>query len=168
MAQETQAGGMPNEQTQQPDATEMVQISKEELEKIRKGLKEANAEAAKYRITQEKLEQERKAKADAEMTELQKVQAHAKELEERLAQTERARMQSEVAAKIGLPAKLASRLQGATIEELEADAKAILEDLPKQPPANGRANPGATNPSNAQPGSGETDQQRRVRLGLAR
>jgi phage terminase Nu1 subunit (DNA packaging protein) len=168
---EEQTGVMPTAQAQQPDSAEMVQISKEELEKIRKGLKEANAEAAKYRIAQEKLDTERKAKETAEMTELEKIKARAQELETKLAQKERASLQSEVAARLGLPAKLAGRLQGATPEELEADAKAILDDLPKQPPpANGqqRANPGATNPANAQPASGETDKEKRRRLGLSR
>ena len=152
------------EQTPQPAATpaaEMVSISASELEQIRAALKKANGEAAKYRKTAETVEAERKAKAEAEMTELQKAQARAAELEAELTKTKRASMQSEIAAKVGLPAKLASRLQGNTPEEMEADAKDILETLPKQPkptPGIAASNPGANGQAN------ETDAQKLARL----
>lgn len=151
----------PQEQPAQ-ETTEMVTISATELEQIRSALKKANGEAAKYRKTAEQVEAERKAKEEAEMTALQKAEAHAKELEARIAQIERQRVQAEVAAKVGLPAILASRLQGETPEEMEEDAKAIIETLPKQtekPKSPGPLNPGV----NGSP-QGETDDQRRKRL----
>jgi phage terminase Nu1 subunit (DNA packaging protein) len=142
-------------------SAEMVQVSASELADIRAALKKANAEAAKYRKTAEAAESERKAKEEAEMTELQKWQRKAQELEQAVASERRTRLQTEIAAKVGLPAKLASRLHGETAEEMEADAKEILETLPK--PA--KPSPGIvpTNPgANGQ--AGETDAQLRQRL----
>jgi phage terminase Nu1 subunit (DNA packaging protein) len=167
MADETKAPEM-GETKEQPQATstEMVQISAAELENIRIALKKANGEAAKYRKTAEQVEADRAAKEQAEMTALQKAEAKAKELEDKLTQLERARMQGEVAAKVGLPAKLASRLQGSTPEEMEADALEILETIPKQP-APQKQGPGYVPANPGQNGqTGEADAARRARLGL--
>ena len=81
------------------------------------------------------------------MTEAEKATKRAQELEAKLKAYERAEAQRAAAEKVGIPAALASRLQGETPEELEADAKRLLELLPKpQKPAPG-VNP--TNPGNA-------------------
>jgi uncharacterized membrane protein YccC len=165
MDEETKTEMVETEQTA-PTSTEMVQISAAELEKMRKALKDANTEAAKHRKAAEQSAAEEARRKEAEMTELQKAQKRADEAEARAKQFEHTHLQKEIAAKVGLPARLATRLQGDTPEEMEADAKAILEDLPKPPepvkPGPGilPANPGA-NGSN-----GETREQRRARLGL--
>src|SRR5512133_75281 len=114
MPEEIKPGEMPTEPIEQPAKTPagMVEIDAAELEKIRKALKEANAEAAKHRKLAEQVEAERKAKEEAEMTALQKAELRAKELESALNSERKARLQQEIAAKVGLPAKLASRLQG--------------------------------------------------------
>jgi hypothetical protein len=70
-------------------------------------------------------------------------------------------LQRQAAEKAGLPAILAARLQGATLEELEADAAALAETLPKPQPKTPPTVP-ATNPGAAQ--QGETDAQRRARI----
>jgi len=161
--QTTNAGEMP-ETTQEaaaPAAAEMVTISAEELAKMRAALKGANAEAAKQRKALEQVEAERKQREEAEMTALDKANKRAAELEQQLAAISRKQMQSEVAAKVGLPAALASRLQGETLEELEADAAAILETLPKPTkPAPGIV---ATNPG-ANGSAAETREQKKARL----
>jgi hypothetical protein len=69
-------------------------------------------------------------------------------------------MRLEAAIKPGLPAVFTERLKGETPEELEKDAQAIIEALPKVKPG---SNVNPTNP-NARGGSGETDEQRRKRL----
>jgi hypothetical protein len=69
-------------------------------------------------------------------------------------------MQIEVAAKLGLPAALSDRLKGETLEEMEEDAKAILEVLPKQKAA---PNTGTTNPGE-QASKEETRAQKLERL----
>jgi hypothetical protein len=167
MAEETQQPemGEPQEQPTQTPA-EMVSISAAELEKIRKALKDANAEAARHRKTAEQVAADEAKRKEAEMTELQKAQKRADEAEARAQQLERTSLQREAAANTGLPAKLADRLKGETLEEMEADAKAILEDLPK-PPAAPKPGPGIlpANPG-ANGSTGETREARRARLGL--
>lgn len=132
------------------------------LARMEAALKKANHEAATYRKrleAYEKAEQERK---QAEMTELEKAKQRAAQLEVELSALRRSEMQRQVAEKAGLPAALASRLKGETPEELEADAMALAETLPKltkSPPPLPATNPGA----NAD-GRAETDAQRRARL----
>lgn len=81
------------------------------------------------------------------MTETEKATKRAAELEAKLKAYERTEAQRKVAEKVGLPAALATRLQGETPEELEADAKALLETLPK--PTKPAPGINATNPGNA-------------------
>jgi anthranilate phosphoribosyltransferase len=165
MDEETKTEMVESEPQESVKAPTMEDIQAE-LERTRAALKKANGEAAKYRKTAEQVEQERKDKEEAEMTALEKANKRAADLEAELNRTKRESLQKEIAAKVGLPARLATRLQGETPEEMEADAKAILEDLPK-PPAPVKPGPGIlpANPG-ANGSSGETREQRRARLGL--
>lgn len=108
----------------------------------------------------EELTQAEQKRKEAEMTELQKLQAELeKERAERkaLMLTE---MRRAAAIKVELPLVFADRLKGETPEELEADAKVILEALPKapKPPAIGATNPGAG------ASQGETAEQQLARI----
>ena len=103
-----------------------------ELEQTRAALKKANAEAASRRKALEKLEQEKQARADAELSEMDKLTKRLQEAEARAKSLELSQRRSNIAAKVDLPAGLAGRLQGETDEEIEADAKFLLSQLPKQ------------------------------------
>ncbi len=98
-------------------------------------------------------EQKRK---EAEMTELQKLTAQLEKANAELKQAQIHSLRRETAEKVGLPLVFADRLKGETPEELEADAKQILEALPKAPKT---PNVSATNPG-AGANVGETDAQR--------
>ncbi len=161
------------EMVEKPEPTEMEGKNQDagkseidptaELESIRAALKKANAEAAKYRKQAEQFEADKKAKEEAEMTALEKVQREAAELKAALKARELSDKKRTIAERVGLPPALASRLQGEADEEIEQDAKALLESLPKPQSPNPKApqiNP--TNPSN--PAQGETVEQMRVRL----
>ena len=69
-----------------------------------------------------------------------------------------------VAEKTGLPAALFDRLKGETLEDLEADANALLEALPeaakKKAPVLPPTNPGGSLPTD------ESDEARRRRLNI--
>ena len=141
--------------------TETVAISKVEFDKMQAALKDANKEAATRRKRLDELEAAEAKRKEAEMTEAQKAEAKIKELEAKAKQYERKELQQAVAAKVGLPANLATRLMGDTEEELEADAKSLLETLLK--PDDKKPSPGPTNPGEGgQPK--ETDAQRIARL----
>ena len=106
------------------------------------------------------LEAKEKERADAELSETEKLKkqlADAQAVNDRLA---REQMQNKVAAKVGLPAVFANRIQGDTEELMEEDARSLLAAMPAKvaPPLN------PTNPG--QPQTGETDADRRERLGL--
>lgn len=150
--------------TNQPEtnAAETVAISKVELETMKRALAEANKESATRRKALEALEAEKKQRAEAEMTETQRVTKRAEELEAKLRSYEMKETRREIANAVGLTdPRLIARLQGNTAEEIEADAKALLELQPKPQPTTKQ--PGPINPGvNAQ--AGETRAQKLARL----
>lgn len=114
------------------------------IEKLRGEIKELKPKAKQA----EELAQAQKQREEAEMTEVQKLSKRLAETETALKAERRAAQAAGIAAKFGLPAPLAERLKGETPEEMEADAKALLEALPKpqaQEPAKPKT-PGPVNP----------------------
>ena len=159
MTKTEQVTEMVTDQQHSETPTEKVEVSKAEFEKMQAALKEANKEAAARRKRLEELEAAEAKRKEAEMTEAEKAQKRAQELEAKLKAYELGELQRAAAEKAGLPAQLAKRLQGSTAEELEADAKALADTLPK--PTKTTAN--VTNPgANGQ--QGETDAQRKARI----
>ena len=128
-------------------------ISLEEARKLRR-------EAQALRKKLEGFEKAEQEKADAQLSEVEKLRKQLAQIAQEKAALERATLQRQAAEKIGLPPAFADRLRGETLEDLEKDAKAILEALPKaaQPKVN------TTNPGANATGQGETDEQRRARL----
>ena len=165
---ETPADGTPPATPEQPAEQPAVTVEglQAELDKVQKALREANSESAARR---KKLEAFEKAEADrkqAELSEVEKIQAQLKEAQERAAKLERENAQRAAAEKTGLPLAFASRIQGETPKEMEADAKTLLEAMPKpQPPDPKKPVIYPTSPGTGA-GSGETDEQKRKRLGL--
>lgn len=125
------------------------------IEKLRLQLRDVEKRAKKA----DELEKAEAQRKEAEMTELEKVQKHTAELEAELKASKLAILRRDVAEKTGLPAALVDRLRGETPEELEEDAKTLLEIIPK-----GKETPKltTTNPGGAT--TGETTAQQRARL----
>lgn len=143
----------------QPAAAEMVSVSRAEWDKMQAALKEANTEAAKRRKEIERIEAERKTAEEAKLSDLEKAQKHAAELEAEIKRRDANDKKRAIAAKVGLPDVLALRIQGETDEEMETDAKAIMAGLPKpQAPSTKPINPGAGG------GTGETKAERIARI----
>lgn len=122
-------------------AMDLIRKQREELKQAKK----AAAELERYKLEEEKRKQ-------AEMTESERLKAELDKARGELKAKTVRTMQIEVAAKVGIPAALSDRLKGETPEEMEEDAKAILDMLPKQKAA---PNTGATNPGD-KAGSGDT------------
>jgi hypothetical protein len=122
-------------------AMDLIRKQREELKQAKK----AAAELERYKLEEEKRKQ-------AEMTESERLKAELDKARSELKAKTARTMQIEVAAKVGIPAALSDRLKGETLEEMEEDAKAILDMLPKQKAA---PNTGATNPGE-KAGSGDT------------
>jgi hypothetical protein len=126
------------------------------IAKLRDIEKKAKAESKEL----EQLRAEQKKRSEAEMTDLQRIQKQAEELQAQNAKLQSDLIRREVIAEVNLPSIFADRLQGTTKEEMLADAKKILEVLPKQKPAAPHLDP--TNPANGQ--VTETEAQMRERL----
>lgn len=159
MPDEPKEGEKP-EQSKAPETGEEV-FDKERamalIAKLRGEVKELSGKAKKA----DELEQAETKRKESEMSELEKLQKRLTETETRLKQKEIAEARRAAAEKVGLPVALAQRLQGETPEELETDAKALLESLPKaDAPKNPKLSP--TNPGGAQ--QGETMEQQLARI----
>lgn len=131
-----------------------------EIDRMAKALKDANKQAASERIKLAELEKAEQARKDAELSEVERLKKETERLKAAAESAQFALLQRDVAAELGLPTVFAAKIQGADREAMVADAKAMLEALPKaKPPAGSATNPGAGS-------TGETDEQRRKRLGL--
>jgi hypothetical protein len=103
------------------------------------------AEAEKWQHFSRKNESAAKANADAakklaqieqdKLSEIEKAQQRAQAAEERANRLELDRLKDQVAKAKKLPAWAASRLQGSTKEELEADAEAVAKEMNLGTPA---------------------------------
>lgn len=113
------------------------------METIKK-LREIEKQAKKDKTELEKLRAQEEEHKKAQMTESERLKAELDQAMAELKAKSTRAMQLEVAGRLGLPTVLADRLKGETPEEMEADAKAMLEALPKQrtAPNSGTTNPG--------------------------
>lgn len=105
----------------------------------RKQLEKANREAAKYRTQLRDLEplaEKARELEEAQKSEQQKLAEAQQAAEERASRAESELLRMRVAVKHELPAELADRLRGDTEEDLEEDAKRLLElvGTPKKQP----------------------------------
>lgn len=114
-------------------AMETIRKQREE----NKLLKREAAELARYR----QAEEERKK---AEMTETERLKAELEQLQSEAKRAQIRARQMELASKYELPVAIAERLKGESLEEMEADAQAMKELLPKkkEAPHTGATNPG--------------------------
>ena len=157
---ETEMVSITETETQVIDKAETVEELKARLDEAERRAKNKADEAERHFKKLAKFEQEEAKRKEAEMTELELANKRSQELEAKVRQLEISRLQHDIAAKVGLPSVWADRLKGETPEELEADAKSILEAQPKQ---KATPNIGATNPGE-QASKDETRAQKLKRL----
>jgi hypothetical protein len=133
---------------------------KTELEQAKQHAKNKEEEAARHFKKLQTFEQAEQAKKDAELSELDKEKKARVALEAENKKIKLDLLKQSTASKLGLPEILANRLQGETPEEIEADAKQLLETLPKKTSTASATNPGGDRQVT------ETDAERRKRLGI--
>ena len=129
-------------------ALRTIHAQREEMKEAKAQLKELatlKAEAAK--------------RAEAEMTEAERLKKQAEEATAENAKLKADILRRDVIAETGLPALFADRLKGSTKEEMLEDAKEIMKAIPQA-----KVNPKvpATNPANGE--MVENDAQKRARL----
>lgn len=115
----TTASETDDHQSETDDTTDSGDLSAQ-LERMKRALSKANREAASHRKRLSEFE-------DRDKTDQQRATERAAEAEKRAQLAETKLMRLEVAARKGLPAELAARLQGDTEEDLEADADALAK-----------------------------------------
>jgi hypothetical protein len=109
-----------------------------------------------------KLEAAEQARQEAELSEIDKANKRADKAEAEAKDAKLAVLRRDAIAATGLPVAFADRLKGETLEEMTEDAKVLLASMPKQvAPKLEPTNPGA-------PQTGETDEDRGIRLGTRR
>jgi predicted RNase H-like HicB family nuclease len=116
---------------------------KEKLAEATQHAKNKEEEAARHFKKIQSFEQAEQAKKDAELSELDKEKKARAALEAENKTLKINQLKQSTASKLGLPEILANRLQGETPEEIEADAKQLLETLPKKTSSASATNPGA-------------------------
>ena len=151
----TQAVTPAQSQADKTTETQAVEetISLDEAKKLRREAQSLRGKIAKF-------EEAETARKDAELSETEKLKKQLAEKDAALKLRDHEDLQRQAAEKAGLSLVFAKRLVGETLEDLEADAKQILEALPKAQ----KVNVGATNPGSNATGTGETNQQRLARI----
>lgn len=162
MADNEPKGEMPEADVQVAEApvAETEQFDKERAMATITKLREAEKQAKKDRAELERLRQLEEERKKAELSETDRLKAELAEREQKLKQLTIKTQQQEIANKIGLPPAFVSRIQGETPDEMEADARYLLENMPKGKAA---PNAGATSPGEKAT-SGETEAERLKRL----
>jgi hypothetical protein len=133
------AGGEQTQSTQtpqtQPDEQAQAALTLEDAMRELKDLRKENAKRRKdaQAAEAERAEAERKqAEEQGEFKKLYEATLKAKtELEAQVKAAERQAMQRKIADEVGLPAKFAGKIDGATEDEMRADAQAMADALPK-------------------------------------
>ena len=105
----------------------------ESAEELARRLQNKTEEAARLHKRIEKFEQEEADRKKAALTETERLQQDRDQALAKAKQLETKQAQRDVAEKVGLPSVFADRIKGATPEEMEADAKLLLENMPKAP-----------------------------------
>jgi len=131
---ETETGQDAETVTMQPEAQSVGDLP----EWAQKLITETRGEAAKYRKERAQAKKEADAAARKQAEEqgefkrlYEEANAKLAEAEQRAQAAELARLKADIGTRLQLPAALIDRLRGETAEELEADAKALLDALPK-------------------------------------
>ena len=102
--------------------TDSTAASAEDIKKMQSALRKANKEAETFRLKLKEIE-------DRDKSETEKLTERTRELEGSLTSAEQRALRLEIALDKGIPKSIASRLQGNTRQEMEADADELLKTL---------------------------------------
>lgn len=163
MAEEIK-GVMPEEAETAPQIPEAKaeEVEVQDVSKLKSALdkeREANKELRKRAKLADELEAAEAKRKDAELSEMEKRDKRIAELEAREEELARKDLMRQAADKFNLPPSLAKRLQGETLEELEADAEELSKEVPakQQPKVSPTQIPGDSDQT-------ETAEQKRYRI----
>lgn len=167
---DSSAAAQPDASAEQvPDWVKDPAKAYEEIRKLRASEAQARTSARELEKRLEAIEKARQAADEQTLVEqnrwkeiAEKRETELKQVQETLQESQQQALRTQIAVEFGLPAVLAARMQGATEEELRADAEQLKALIPQAP---GAQKPSTT--TTAVPGgqpAKETDAQRRARL----
>jgi hypothetical protein len=129
----------------------------ESAEDLARRLRNKEEEAARLHKKVEKFEADEAERKKSAMTEKEQAEERAQKAEAKAKELETKQAQRDAAEKVGLPTAFADRVKGDTPEAMEADARMLLENMPKVP-----KKPGPTPASSPAEGTqATTDDERR-------
>lgn len=112
------------------------------------------AKAAEF----DKLEESKKSEEQKLLERIEAAEKRAQEAEKAVKEAELKALRSEIKVKFGLTDAQAARLQGDTLEELEADAKEVFGEPKKEEELEDKPTPGSSRPREALiPGASNPD-----------
>lgn len=177
MTEETTPTGQvpaaPAQSTEAPVTSQTPNPAEEVFDKDRamatiNALREIEKQAKKNEKELARLKADEAKRQESELTELQRVQKQAAELQAERDKLALDLIRRDVIAETGLPPILADRLKGANKEEMLADAQELLKVLPAKQETQQTQNP-RVNPTNPGAGGNQiSDEARRKFLGLSR
>jgi len=146
----------------QKKEVESVDELKEMIEKLNRTVINKEQEAERVHKKLEKFEKEEEQRKLAELSEMDKLKLEAETAKKEAADLKLKLKRREIAAEFDLPEILTDRIKGETPEEMEADAKRLVDELPKHK----QVKVNETNPGGGTGREGETREQTMKRLGL--
>ncbi len=159
----------PEPVTGQEPATNSIQTQAvddkvaESAEELARRLRNKTEEAERLHKKLEKFEAEEAERKKAAMSETDRLKTELADALKTANELKTRQAQRDAAEKIGLPLSFADRLKGVTPEELEADARALLESMPKAAP---KPKPGpASAPADGLPQTTTDDERRKFLFG---
>lgn len=166
---DSSAAAQPDASAEQvPDWVKDPAKAYEEIRKLRASEAQTRTSARDLEKRLEAIEKARQAADEQTLVEqnrwkeiAEKRDAELKQLQETLQKSQQQALRTQIAVEFGLPAPLAARLQGATEEELRADAEQLKALIPA--PGAQKTSTTTTAVPGGQPAK-ETDAQRRTRL----
>lgn len=144
----------------EPEKIESVDELKAMIEKLNRTVTNKEQEAERVHKKLEKFEKEEEQRKLAELSEIDKLKLEAETAKKEAAELKLNLKRREIAAKFDLPEILTDRIKGETPEEMEADAKRLVDELPKHK----QVKVNETNPGGGTGREGETREQRMERL----
>jgi hypothetical protein len=138
----------PQEQAQSPAGAQNTgkpspePVPYERFQEVTRKLREFEKQAQGATEAQRKAEEQRLAEQKQFEQLWQQEKAARAEIEQRLRESELAQWRQQAAMQVSLPATLADRLRGDTLDDMIADAKALAATLPKVAAPNVNGAPG--------------------------
>jgi len=113
------------------EVNKSIEEMQAEIDKLTRSLANKTEESDRVHKKLEKYQREEDERKRAELSEIERITLERDSFKTEIEQLKLSEQKRKVAEAVGLPALFASRIQGGTPEEMETDARALLDAMPK-------------------------------------